>query len=190
MTTRLSKNFTLAELTVTNTGINNQPSFQEYDVITDRLRRLSVNVLQKVRDRFGPTKVNSAFRNEEVNKKVGGVANSQHRLGEAADIWVPGHNLLTVARWIEKNLNFDQLILENYVGGDGSRGGWIHVSYRQGKNRRQVLTKPKGTSSFSKGLPTSDADAAVETIEANTGKLAAVAAGLGAVLVYMMRKRK
>lgn len=186
MTVQLSPNFTLAELTVTNTGLDNQPSWQEHNTIVNRLQQLAVRVLQKVRDRFGPTKVNSAFRNEQVNKKVGGVPSSQHRKGEAADIEVPGVDNLEVARWMAHNLTFDQLILEDYVGGNS---GWIHVSYRAGKNRKQVFTKPKGSKEFKPGLPGSASAAIAETAETNWGKIAGVVAGTAAAAWFFLKKK-
>ena len=75
----------------------------------------------------------------------------QHPKGEAADIEVPGVANLDLARWIEDNLDSDQLILEFYDFSD-PRAGWVHVSYHhENANRHEVLTIGKHFSS--KGLP-------------------------------------
>lgn len=126
---RLTPNFTLSELTVTNTGLSNVPTQAEIA----HLRALAVHVLQPLRERLGrPVLVNSAFRSAQVNRAVGGRATSQHRLGQAADIRVVGMTSRALAQHIiDMRLPFDQLIEEF--------GRWVHVSYRP-SNRGQVLT--------------------------------------------------
>ena len=80
---RLSKNFTLAELTKTSVGLPNNPS----DVEIERLKILCEKVLQPLRDDFNaPIIINSGYRSQQVNKAVGGVPTSQHLKGESADI--------------------------------------------------------------------------------------------------------
>jgi hypothetical protein len=61
---------------------------------------------------------------------------SQHIIGQAADFEIPGIDNYTLAEWIHRNLNYDQLILEFYTGGNS---GWIHCSYRE-NYRNQELT--------------------------------------------------
>lgn len=136
---RLSKNFTLEEFIKSQQadrlGIDNTPTAQHLD----NARILCERVVQRVRDHFGPTVINSGYRNATLNRAVGGSDTSQHCRGEAADIEVPGKTNHEVAKWIEANLEFDQLILEGYKAGVvGS--GWVHVSYVNGKNRKSVLT--------------------------------------------------
>ena len=133
---RLMPNFTIEELSrseyAIRHGIDNTP---------DRAAKLALidlidNVLQPLRDHFGcPVVVTSGFRSVKVNKAIGGSATSQHCLGMAADIHIPGHSLREVADWIAANLDFDQAIFEF--------GSWIHVSYRAGHNRHQKLTAKK-----------------------------------------------
>ncbi len=127
--TRLSKNFTLAELTVTNTGLRNVPNAEQ----VENLRLLAEKILQPLRDRVGKAiNVNSAFRAPAVNKAVGGSATSDHLKGNSADIWVAGMRGRALAELvIEMNLPFDQLI--QYLGSDR-----IHVSFRA-RPRRQVM---------------------------------------------------
>ena len=82
---KITKNFTLTELTTTNTGITNQPNSQEVQALI----RLCGKVLQPARDLYGaPIRVNSGFRSYAVNKAVGGARKAQHMLGQAADITV------------------------------------------------------------------------------------------------------
>ena len=126
----LSKNFTLAELTKTSTGIPNNPTAIEIE----RLKLLCAKVLQPLRDKFGaPIIVNSGYRSKQVNKAVGGVASSQHVKGEAVDITAGSKDQNRRLFEILKTMEFDQLIDE--------RGySWIHVSYTICKpNRKQVL---------------------------------------------------
>lgn len=81
--------------------------------------------------------VNSGFRSIEYNCLIGGAKNSQHCLGEAADVDAGSTELnKKLVEYIRKNLIFDQLILE--------KGGlWVHISYkRNGKNRKQYLELP------------------------------------------------
>ena len=128
---QITKNFTLTELTTTNTGISNNPNRQEVSALI----RLTGKVLQPARDLYGgPIRVNSGFRSYAVNKAVGGVRNSQHTSGEAADITVhtkKGNKKLF--ELVRDNLSFDQLINEKDYS-------WIHVSYKsENENRNQVL---------------------------------------------------
>ena len=128
---KITNNFTLTELTRTSTGITNNPNKQQVAALI----RLCGKVLQPARNLYGEAiQVNSGYRSPAVNRVVGGARNSQHILGEAADITVhcrDGNKKLFEI--IRDNLNFDQLINEkNY--------SWIHVSYKsEEENRKQVL---------------------------------------------------
>ncbi|MEN1995323.1 D-Ala-D-Ala carboxypeptidase family metallohydrolase [Stenotrophomonas bentonitica] len=129
---QLTANFSLAELTVTDRNMPNVPNQAE----VASLRSLAEMILQPLRDALGkPVRVNSAFRSEAVNRVVGGTATSQHRLGQAADIHVPGMTSVEVAKKIVAlGLPFDQVIEEF--------GSWVHVSYGP-RRRRQQLTAVK-----------------------------------------------
>ena len=139
MTTIISKNFTLEEMTASATakakGISNNPG--QSDVVN--LCGLIHNVLQPLRKWWGgEVKIGSGFRSLKLNNSVGGVRNSQHMRGEAADLCIDGD--LTKGKkwfaWIRDNCDFDQLIWEH-----NSKGSyWVHVSYRcDGRNRHQVI---------------------------------------------------
>ena len=151
---QLSKNFSLSEFTKSQTAlrldIDNTPEGEHLE----NAKALFENVVQKVRDHFGPTVINSGYRGPELNKAVGGVATSQHCHGEAADIEVPGVANAEVAQWIVDNTDFDQVILEFYTPGIPD-SGWVHVTYKSdGSNRGKVLTamKENGKTVYKEGL--------------------------------------
>jgi len=139
---RLSENFSLQEYTKSQTatrqGLDNTPN--EEHMASAKL--LFENVVQKVRDHFGVTVINSGYRGPALNTAVGGSSNSQHCKGEAVDIECPGTGNYDVAKWIESNCDFDQLILEFYTPGIPD-SGWVHVSYKSEGNRKQSLTAMK-----------------------------------------------
>ncbi len=137
---KLSEHFTLAEFTKSATaeqrGIPNEPTAAH----VCKLRALCENVLEPVRAHFGkPVRITSGYRSPALSKAVGSSSRSQHCKGEAADFEITGVSNYEVARWIRDNLRFDQLILENYVQGHPN-SGWIHVSYREDRARKSVLT--------------------------------------------------
>ena len=149
----LSKNFTLTEYTKSQTalrlGIDNTPN----DDHLASAKLLFEQVVQPVRDHFGPTVINSGYRGPELNAAIGGAATSQHCRGEAVDIECPGIANHEVAEWIQNNLDFDQLILEFYTLGIPD-SGWVHVSYIPEGNRKQSLTavKQDGKTVYLQGL--------------------------------------
>jgi hypothetical protein len=141
---QLSANFSLEEMTKSQAAlrlrINNTPP----PAAVEALRALCVNVLQPARDQFGPLIVSSGYRCPRLNAVIGGARLSQHMSGEAADIEALKASNLDLARWLEKHLKFDQLILEYHTPGEPS-SGWVHVSWRANANRNQVLTvTPRG----------------------------------------------
>ena len=102
----------------------------------DNIVALVDNVLDPAREEFGgPVTVNSGYRCPKHNLAVGGVVNSQHMKGEAADLCCADNKRL--AEIIEKNGKYDQMI--KYLRPDGSIR-FIHVSWkRNGGNRKQRL---------------------------------------------------
>lgn len=137
---RLSTHFYLPEFVRSDSaarlGLANDPPTE----IVGRLTLLCEKVLEPVRLHFGrPVRINSGYRSPELNRAIGGAAKSQHVEGRAADIEIHGVQNLDLARFIRDNLQFDQLILEAYTPGQPS-SGWVHVSYRSGANRQEVMT--------------------------------------------------
>ena len=118
--------------------------------IESNLDALVDNVLDPARELLGkPIHVNSGFRCPAHNAAVGGVAKSQHTLGEAADITTgsPAENL-KLARLIAKRGQYDQMIL--YVTTGSMEPQFIHVSWkRNGDNRHRILKHVIGTSGYS-----------------------------------------
>jgi len=107
--------------------------------IRENIKKLVVNVMDKIRTEYGmPIYITSGYRTPEHNKKVGGVANSQHIYGEACDF--TGRDFKRLLRIIDEIdneglLNYDQLIIYR-------KRKFIHVSYRnESINRNQIIIK-------------------------------------------------
>ena len=167
---RISQNFSLQELVYSPTAIHagiDQEDHLDNNAVS-RITALVLKVLQPVRDQFGPTKVNSCFRSPQLNTLIGGSQKSQHccsGTSAAADIEIISEKIsnLELAQWISKNLEFDQLILENYnpkriskITGleEGPNSGWVHVSYSSvGDNRKEVLRMVKDKNGKAKYYP-------------------------------------
>ena len=134
---RLSKNFTLSEITKSNTakrlGIDNAPN-QEH---LNNMQILIRDLIQPLRDALGPIRITSGYRNPTLNRAIGGSTKSQHCKGQAVDIqfWKKGEMCnKEIYDWVLKEgIEFDQMINEFDFA-------WIHISLRpDNKNRRMVL---------------------------------------------------
>ena len=129
----LSPNFALSEFTESQTaarlGLDNDPPVEMYETL-----KATARCMEDIRDLLGgkPVLVSSAYRSPEVNKAVGGSANSQHTKGEAVDFTCPkfGTPREIVTKIKDSPLLFDQLILEY--------DRWVHIGFSS-RNRRQVL---------------------------------------------------
>jgi hypothetical protein len=150
----LSANFTLKELTKSDTatrlGLDNTPD----DEALENLKTLCEKVLQPVREHFDKSvSVNSAYRSPESNAAVGGSKTSDHCRGMAADIEIVGVANADLAQWIMDNLEYTQLILEFYTPGIPD-SGWVHVSYDPNNLKKQELTATKvaGKTTYLNGL--------------------------------------
>lgn len=108
------------------------------------------NVLDPAREAYAhPIYVTSGYRCPKHNAAVGGVKNSQHRVGEAADIHSgsPDENL-KLAKLIVKLGNYDQLIL--YVPAGTMKPRFLHISWKRlGPNRHRILKKEDGKPGYS-----------------------------------------
>ena len=128
------KYFTIQELSHSDTavarGIDNYPTAEDIHNLT----KLVENVLDPLREKYGkPIRISSGYRSAILNRNVNGATSSQHRVGEADDITVgrkeENRKLYEIIRL---ELPFDQLIDERDFS-------WVHVSFREGRNRKQVL---------------------------------------------------
>ena len=142
---RLSKNFTLNELTYSSTalrrGIDNEPSKEGILKLT-----LLAAFLQVIRDRIGPLRITSGYRSPLLSEAIGSSSNSQHCRYEAVDLQYVSrgkmHNLAIYNTLIELDLDYDQCILEfgdatEYI--DPENPAWIHLSWKVSDNRKQTL---------------------------------------------------
>ena len=147
---RISKNFTLAELTKSNTakrlGISNTPDKEGIH----KLRLLVTNILQPLRNAVGQLRISSGYRSESLNKAIGGSNKSQHTKCEAVDLQFVKRGKMDNMRIFNAIINhaieFDQLILE--FGGatadkDSDNPDWVHLSWKVTENRRQILVAYK-----------------------------------------------
>ena len=139
---QLTPHFKLSEFIKSSTaaaaGIDNTPTL----TVVSNLQYLCQHGLEPLRQHFNcPIIINSGYRSFALNKAVGGVSNSNHLSGYAADIYVQDAESGTRwFNWMKQNLtDFDELITEkNSVG---SAGFWIHVAIRQGGNNRKKVIK-------------------------------------------------
>jgi zinc D-Ala-D-Ala carboxypeptidase len=128
---KLSANFTLREMTVTNHRQHLEENYRvavSDPLILGSLCAVATTMAQPIRDQFdAAVSVHSGFRYPALNTAVGGSSSSQHMVGEAVDFHVVGVDLRTVFEWIWKNatFTFGQLILEGYTAGQPA---WIHLS--------------------------------------------------------------
>lgn len=146
----LSDNFSLEEMIRSDAairlGIRNVPD----DTQIDNLRRLCVEILEPLRAGIGkPIRITSGLRVPVLNTIIGGVSNSDHCLGRAADIQVEGMSAKSVCEAIKSlDLPYRQVIHEF--------GAWCHVSigYPAEPPKRECLTalKVAGKTVYEKGI--------------------------------------
>lgn len=140
---KLSQHFDLSEFTRSESakreGLDNTPTSEHLE----NIKILCEKVLEPIRLRYGSINISSGYRSKMLNHFIGGAVNSDHCLGRAVDLDMDdvgtGVTNKEIFDYIKDNLEIDQLINEfNY--------SWIHVGYRQGANRKQVLkaVKEKG----------------------------------------------
>ena len=136
---KLSDNFSLLELTKSQTaertGIDNTPSPEHQET----LKLLCTHILQPIRDHFERVvSVSSGYRSEALCTAIGSKTTSQHAKGQAADFEIYGLSNQELANYIKENLDYDQLILE-YWTPESPNNGWIHCSYNSEGNRKEYL---------------------------------------------------
>ena len=132
-----TKNFKYGEFTKSSTalrkGIDNTPSDNHWESIEE----LASNVLQPLRDEFGPLRITSGYRSEELCIAIGSSKNSNHARGQAADIepYDSRIKLISILEYIVENLEFRTVIAEYFPD------GWIHVDFRTGGNIKRIKLK-------------------------------------------------
>ena len=139
---KLSKYVSLSEVTRSVTakhrGIDNSPNEEHLK----NLQVICTEVFDKVREHFGvPIYISSGYRSAALNKAIKGSNSSDHSVGRALDLDQDGHDNgvtnMEVFKFIKDNLEFDQLIAEGSNGAGDIN--WVHVGYRKGANRKQIL---------------------------------------------------
>ena len=151
--TQVAHHFKLYELTRSETaerrGVDNRlPD----DACLRAAVHLANHVLDPIRQQYGRLSPNSVFRSQALERVLKGrpsswISTSQHTLGWACDVEIPGVATLDLARWASQALpEFDQIICECYDPAHGPNSGWVHIAlvppWADGKhlNRRQLLS--------------------------------------------------
>ena len=139
----LSAHFSLGEFTRSESakrhGVSNDPTPEHLQNII----KLCEKVLEPIRAKFGPINISSGYRSKVLNHYINGALSSQHCEGKAADLYIDGFSTVTnteIFNYIKDSLDFDQVIWEM---GDSNKPDWVHVSYNEGKNRKQALKARK-----------------------------------------------
>jgi zinc D-Ala-D-Ala carboxypeptidase len=141
----ISKYYTLQDFTrsyeATRRNLDNTPGQQEIE----NIKKLCQAVLDPLTDLLNQKlTINSGYRSLLVNSAVGSKPTSQHVKGQAADIEINGMSNYDLAKFIEENFPFDQLILEFYESGKGKNSGWVHVSYTDNPRSQTLTINSKG----------------------------------------------
>lgn len=134
----ISKHITYLEGTYSDTakakGISNIPN----EVQLAAMRLVAEKCFEPLREWYGkPIRINSFFRNAELNRAVKGSKTSDHVKGMAIDLDA-GSNAenLKLFNWLKDNVEFSQLIHEY---GDKSGPEWVHISYNPNNLKTQLL---------------------------------------------------
>lgn len=139
---QLSKHFSMAELTVTSTGLPNTPIGAELENLFSL-----AEVLEQVRFELGhPVIISSGYRAPAINSIIGGSKSSAHIKGLAADFACPGfgtpHQICVAL--IDAGLKWDQLILEYKDNSRNPGGDWVHLGLKLEGSRQMVMTRLHG----------------------------------------------
>jgi hypothetical protein len=161
----VSRDFNLLALTKSETAMRR--GIKNAFTTPDELRfavYVCRNIIQAVKDAHGQCQVNSVFRSQALErtlkkKPANWISKSQHTLGQACDLEVPGMATLGLAEWVAQNLAFDQVICELYNPAEGPNSGWVHVSVvppsvrpNRGERLSYVLNPNTGEFEYVPGL--------------------------------------
>lgn len=129
----INLNFSISELCKSDKAVQNNIKNTPNITQVDNMLNLIFYCLQPIRDYLNkPMIITSGFRCPQLNKLVGGVSNSQHLEGKAADFIIKGETVAGIIFKIQtSNLEYDQLINE--------QNKWVHISFNKGHNRKQYL---------------------------------------------------
>ena len=134
---KLSEHFSLDEMIYSETAVSHHIDNMPNETETENLKYLCEKILEPLRQHFGVVRINSGFRCPKLNQRIGGVGNSQHQFGQAADIRCSNKDIARkYFSFITVHCIYDQLLFEY------NRCGifWIHVSLRRDeKNRRMRI---------------------------------------------------
>lgn len=137
---KLTKHFSLSEATKSYTASrhNIDNSIRDEEIYSNVLKT-ATELLEPIRCHFGiPFSPGSFYRCPELNKATGGSNTSDHLTGQAVDCEIPSVHNIDLGIYIYENLEFDQLIFE-HVDLEDPKAGWIHASYNDDRNKKQVL---------------------------------------------------
>lgn len=145
---KISENFSLKEFEYSLIAEKNKIDNRIPEKIIPNIKFLTTNLLQPIRNKLKKEiLILSGYRCKELNVKVGGVHNSQHMEGEAADIICKEITTLELYNFIKGKFEYDQLILEHFDSSN-PKSGWVHISYKNGKNRKMSFEIKKNNESF------------------------------------------
>jgi len=136
---KISKNLSLNEVIKSNTAIKNGIDNSPTEEHLENLKITAEKLFQPIRDHFDkPVYVSSMYRSERLNRALKYASKtSLHMTGQAIDIDMDHTSISNkeVFDYVKDNLDFDTLIWE--FGEDTPK--WVHVAYREGRNRKQIL---------------------------------------------------
>ena len=144
MDRQVSLNFSLRELTYSDSAIRLQIDNTPTNEVLINLQNVCQFILEPVRNHFDkPITITSGYRSPELCKAIGSSVTSQHTKGESVDFEILGIANKEVSDWIVNHLDFDQCILEFWKP-EEANSGWVHCSYKSSGNRKQYLRAYKG----------------------------------------------
>jgi hypothetical protein len=135
----ISKHITFEEATFSATALRNKIDNTPDTIVLNRMKLVAEKCFEPLRAWYGKAiRINSFFRSQLLNVKVGASATSQHCKGEAIDISAGSRTEnKKLYDWLVANLpDWDQII---YEYGDESGPDWVHISYKAKGNRKQIL---------------------------------------------------
>ena len=137
---KLSPHFTLAELCKSQTALRFNIDNTATETHIKNLKYLCETILEPIREKYGPFTPTSGYRSKALNEQIGGSQKSQHSLGQAADLEIAGIPNPEFAKFIQDNLEYDQLILEYWSKKHNDpNNGWVHVSTKKEGCRKSCL---------------------------------------------------